>query len=83
MGFIRTMKWKSTAVYRFERVLFTLTYNLFHSIMGRSSPTPPHPLPCLTLDSAREYVQCAVHAADSNEQTLQNNMCKIAVIVHT
>ena len=29
--FVRTMKWKSTVTYWFERVLFTITYSLFHS----------------------------------------------------
>ena len=29
--FVRTTKWKSTATYRFERVLFTITYSIFRS----------------------------------------------------
>ena len=31
--FVRITKWKSEATYRFERVLFTVTYSLFHSNM--------------------------------------------------
>ena len=29
LAFVRITKWKATATYRFERVFFTITYNLF------------------------------------------------------
>ena len=31
--FVRITKWKSTTTYRFQRVRFTITYNLFHSLL--------------------------------------------------
>ena len=37
--FVRITKWKTTTIYQFERVLFTITHSLFHSLLWhRFSP---------------------------------------------
>ena len=59
--FVRMMKWKMTAHYQFERVLFPTIPGHFHCFTWYSPTPPPHPLPHTYIHYTQTHTRTHTH----------------------